>query len=242
MAIVKKDAGSVSVFPRPRRRVTGEGEPHTGRWKLVYADFVTVLMAFFIVSWIMLFNLISKEKKLDRTCTNQIAELVRAQIESDPDRVVGAEAIQVLNDYTVEGVRFTLVDATGAAMFRSGQAVISEFAKRHFDTIAAAVQQCRGDHKLRIEGYTDATKFAGGELGYGNWELSAERANAARRELLLRGIDPVQISEVVGYGDSRPAIPKDPNDARNRRVSITVMAPVIQYGKDFSFQLSSEDK
>lgn len=233
MAAIKKDGGTSAVFPRPRRRAA-EGEPHTGRWKLVYADFVTVLMAFFIVSWIMLFNLISKEKKLDRTCTNQIAALVRRQVGSDPRTIVGKEPIQILNDYTVEGVRFTLVDAT-SAMFRSGQAVISEFAKTHFDTVAAAIQQCKGDHKLRIEGYTDATRFAGGDLGYGNWELSAERANAARRELLLRGIDPKQISEVVGYGDSRPAKPENPNDAQNRRVSITVIAPVVRYGQDVSF-------
>lgn len=233
MATAKSGISEVA-FPRRRRHGSGDGdEPHTGRWKLVYADFVTVLLAFFIVSWILVVNLISKEKKLDRICTNSIAELVRSQVNSDPATVRGKEPIQVLNDYTVDGVRFTLVDST-SAMFQSGQAVISEFGKRHFDTIASAIQQCEGDHRLRIEGYTDATKYAGGDLVYGNWELSAERANAARRELLLRGIEPERISEVVGYGDSRPALPNDPNNALNRRVSITVIAPVLRYGRDAS--------
>lgn len=234
MAGLNKGVGGATIFPRPRRRVKESDEAHTGRWKLVYADFVTVLMAFFIVSWIMLFNLISKEKKVDRTCTNEIAADVRKKIQSDPSITAGKEPIQVLNDYTVEGVRFTLVDTT-AAMFQSGRAVISEFAKDHFNTVADAIQKCGGDYKLRIEGYTDATRFAGGDLGYGNWELSAERANSARRELLLRGIDPKQISEVVGYGDSRPVTPNDPNGAQNRRVSITVIAPVTRAGGDVGF-------
>jgi len=228
------------AFPRRSRGKRGEEEPHTGRWKLVYADFVTVLLAFFIVSWILVVNLISKEKKLDRVCTNSIAELVRAQVDADPATVRGKEPIQILNDYTVDGVRFTLVDST-AAMFQSGQAVISDFGKQHFDTIAAAIQKCEGDHKLRIEGYTDATKYAGGDLVYGNWELSAERANAARRELLRRGIEAQRISEVVGYGDSRPALPNDPNNPLNRRVSITVIAPVLRYGRDAGADEPSAD-
>jgi chemotaxis protein MotB len=191
------------------------------------------LLAFFIVSWILVVNLISKEKKLDRVCTNNIAELVRAQVDSDLATVRGKEPIQILSDYTVDGVRFTLVDST-SAMFQSGQAVISEFGKRHFDTIASAIKRCSGEHKLRIEGYTDGTKYAGGDMAYGNWELSTERANSARRELLMRGIEPGRISEVVGYGDSRPALPNDPNNALNRRVSITVVAPVLRYGRDAS--------
>jgi len=228
-----KAGTSEVVFPRRSRLNKPSAQPHTGRWKLVYADFVTVLLAFFIVSWILVVNLISKEKKLDRVCTSNIAELVRAQVDSDLATVRGKEPIQVLSDYTVDGVRFTLVDST-SAMFQSGQAVISEFGKRHFDTIASAIKRCSGEHKLRIEGYTDGTKYAGGDMAYGNWELSTERANSARRELLMRGIEPGRISEVVGYGDRRPALPNDPNHALNRRVSITVVAPVLRYGRDAS--------
>ena len=59
--------------------------------------------------------------------------------------------------------------------------------------------------------------------GYGNWELSAERANAARRELLSKEVKPERISQVIGYGDSRPSLPNDPTNALNRRISITVL-------------------
>lgn len=202
-----------------------EGE-HLGRWKLVYADFVTVMMTFFLVVWILLYKETSPEKQYDRKCTNEIANFVRAKVASDPSVIKGKEPIQVTSDYSVEGVRFTLVD-TAAAMFQSGRSEISEFAKKHFDTIAEATKRCSLEHKLKIEGYTDATKFGGADTGFGNWELSAARANAARRELLLRGLEERSISEVVGYGDSRPALPEDPNNAVNRRVSITVIAPLI---------------
>ena len=76
---------------------------------------------------------------------------------------------------------------------------------------------------LRIEGYTDATPYAGGALGYGNWELSAERANAARRELLSKEVDIKRIAQVLGYGDSVPSLPNDPTNPLNRRISITVL-------------------
>lgn len=197
---------------------------HAGRWKLVYADFVTVLMAFFIVAWIMLFDLISKEKKIDRGCTDRVAQQVKLKMASDPAIIKGKEPIQVLNDYSIFGVRFTLVDST-KAMFESGRSAISEFAKPQFDLIAEAVKSCPPDHKLRIEGYTDGAKYAGGDFAYGNWELSSDRAQSARRELLKRGIEPSRISDVTGYGDSRLALPDDPKNPLNRRVSITIMAP-----------------
>jgi len=202
-----------------------EGE-HLGRWKLVYADFVTVMMVFFLVVWILLYKETSPEKQYDRKCTNEIASFVRTQVASDPTVARGKEPIQVTSDYSVEGVRFTLVD-TAAAMFQSGRSEISEFADKHFNTIAEAIKKCSSEHKLKIEGYTDATKFGGGDQGFGNWELSAARANAARRELLRRGLKETSISEVVGYGDSRPVLLEDPNNAVNRRVSITVIAPSI---------------
>ena len=197
---------------------------HPGRWKLVYADFVTVLMAFFMVVWILLYKNVVKEKNRDRTCTTEIAEAVRGIVASDPTVVKGREPIQVLDDYSVEGVRLTLVDA-GGAMFQSGKSEISDFAKKHFDTIAAAISKCPASHKLMIEGYTDSVKFSGDAAGFGNWDLSSARANAARRELLVRGLDEGHFEAVVGYGDSRPVLPDDPKNAVNRRVSITVIAP-----------------
>lgn len=209
----------------------GQGSGHRGgRWKLVYADFITVLMAFFIVTWILTYDKLSKEKfEFDRSCTNEIANLVRSSLASNPAFSGGKMPIEVANDFLVPGVRFTLVDSL-KPMFESGSSRLSSFAEPHLDTIAAAVSQCPSNHKLRIEGYTDATPYAGGDLSYGNWELSAERANTARRELLKRGIDTDQIAEVTGYGDSRPALRDDPRNPLNRRVSITLLAPLTERG------------
>lgn len=110
-------------------------------------------------------------------------------------------------------------------MFQTGGAVLSEFAKEQFSKIASVVDMCP-THKLKIEGYTDATPYAGGVMGYGNWELSAERANAARRELLSQKVASDRIAQVIGYGDSVPSMPEDPTNPLNRRISITVLPPL----------------
>jgi chemotaxis protein MotB len=195
--------------------------PH-GNWKLVYADFVTVLMAFFIVVWIMLFDLVSERDKLDLTCLKPLNEALQKQIDDDKALNKGKNPLVV--DYSIEGLRVTLLD-TQKPMFQTGGAVLSEFAKEQFSKIASVVDMCP-THKLKIEGYTDATPYAGGVMGYGNWELSAERANAARRELLSQKVASDRIAQVIGYGDSVPSMPEDPTNPLNRRISITVLPPL----------------
>ena len=202
--------------PRPRTTRVRHVESTEGRWKLVYADFVTVLMCFFVVAWASRLVLVSDQSGLDRTCTDQIADLVRYYA-----------VILVTNDATVEGVRFTLVDAQ-AELFKRGEAVIAEKALPYFGIISQAIKQCSRTHKIRIEGYTDAYKFQTAARAYTNWELSADRANAARRQLLLSGIPEEQVMAVVGYGDSQPVLPQNPMSAVNRRVSITVLAPLAE--------------
>lgn len=195
-----------------------------GRWKLVYADFVTVLMAFFIVAWIFVFDLLSKERRVyDRTCTDSIGRQVENQFKSEIGRDRGSWPIEIDYSEGVGGTRFTLVDVV-EPMFDSGSARLSKFASPHLDTVAESINKCPG-LKVKIEGYTDATQYAGGEFAaYSNWELSVDRANTARRELLARGIASSRIEEVTGYGDSRLALESDPTNARNRRISITVLA------------------
>lgn len=195
--------------------------PH-GNWKLVYADFVTVLMAFFIVVWIMLFDLVSERDKLDTSCLKPLATELQRQIEADRALSKGKNPLVV--DYSVEGLRVTLLD-TQKPMFQTGGAVLSEFAKAQFSKIASVVEMCP-THKLKIEGYTDATPYSGGGLGYGNWELSTERANAARRELLAQKVELNRIAQVIGYGDSVPSMPEEPTNPINRRISITVLPPL----------------
>jgi chemotaxis protein MotB len=190
-----------------------------GNWKLVYADFVTVLMAFFIVAWIITFDKLSKIPQRDMSCITAMAADLKKQIEADSRLTRGKIPIDI--ELLPEGLRLTLLD-NNQPMFQTGQAVLSAFAKEQFSKIATAVNLCEAN-PLMIEGYTDATPYGGGVTGYGNWELSAERANAARRELLSKSVKSGRISQVIGYGDSRPSLPDDPTNALNRRISITVL-------------------
>jgi chemotaxis protein MotB len=196
-----------------------------GRWKLVYADFVTVLMAFFIVAWIFVFDLLSKERVVyDTSCTLVIGKQVEEKFSQDIGTDRSLWPIEVDYSSFVRGTRFTLLDVV-EPMFERGSARLSTYAGPHLDTIAESINKCP-NLKIAIEGYTDSVQYVGGEgAAYGNWELSADRAGAARRELLARGINSSRIEGVTGYGDSKPAVVGDPKSDRNRRVSITVLAP-----------------
>ena len=183
-----------------RRRATKriKRELGHGNWKLVYADFMTVLMAFFLVTWILLWDLVSKRPEIDMACIQRMAADLHRQI--DEDKALRKGAVPILIDLQPDSLRLTLLD-NNQPMFQTGGAVLSGFAKEQFGKIASA----------------------GGALGYGNWELSAERANAARRELLSKEVDIKRIAQVLGYGDSVPSLPNDPTNPLNRRISITVL-------------------
>lgn len=224
--MLKAVAAPKNIVRRGRGPKRGRRHVSHGNWKLVYADFVTVLMAFFIVVWIMLFDLISEREKLDVSCLKPLAEGLQQQINDDKTFKSGRSPLQV--EYSIEGLRVTLLD-TQDAMFQRGGAILSDFAKKQFAKIASVVDMCP-THKLKIEGYTDATPYAGGVTGYGNWELSSERANAARRELLAQNVAVDRIAQVIGYGDSVPSLPDDPTNALNRRISITVLPPKVKGG------------
>ena len=156
-----------------------------GAWKLVYADFVTVLMAFFIVVWVMLFDNISKRERIDTSCIEPVANELKALIAGDAGLQSGKAPFDI--DYSTDGLRITLKDA-GEPLFQRGGTTLSDFAKKQFQKIAAVANKCP-THKLKIEGYTDAEPYGGcGTVGYSNWELSAERANSARRELILEKV------------------------------------------------------
>lgn len=189
-----------------------------------------MLMAFFIVAWIFVFDKISQERRVyDRKCTAAIGRSVEERFRNEIGDDRSKWPIEVDFSEGVGGVRLTLVDVV-EPIFNSGSAIISKFAEPHLDTIAESIMRsektadCSG-LKIKIEGYTDAQLFKGGDINYGNWELSVDRAGAARRALLIRGIGSQQIEEVVGYGDSRLALPDKPLDGRNRRISITILAP-----------------
>jgi chemotaxis protein MotB len=124
-------------------------------------------------------------------------------------------------DITSEGLRIQVVDEKGKPLFNSGGVVPSVAARRLLRVIGKSLNDNPG--KIRIEGHTDAAKFSNGEAGYTNWELSSERANVARREMIAGGLAPASVAQVIGFADTIPLNPADLSDPLNRRISITLL-------------------
>src|SRR6185436_19746452 len=124
-------------------------------------------------------------------------------------------------DVTDEGLRIQLVDERNRPMFDTGSARLKDYARDALREVAHALKEV--DNRLSISGHTDAKPYAGGERGYSNWELSADRANAARRELLAAGLSEQKMVRVVGLADSQHINKQDALDPANRRISIVVM-------------------
>ena len=123
-------------------------------------------------------------------------------------------------------MRIQIIDGDQRAMFASGSAALQPYMRE----LLRAVGKLLGDvpNRLTLEGHTDALPFAanlghGGERGYSNWELSADRANASRRELVIGGLPEDQVLRVQGLAASNPFDRKDPTAPGNRRISIVVM-------------------
>jgi len=234
--------------------------PHGGAWKVAYADFVTALMALFLVLWLVAMLSIEarkgvaeyfrsytifkgsgagggkgisllpgssslvkigeepggikkdREKKLKieakEMLVTRIEKLVRERLRGLEDRV--------LISTTQEGVRLELVEKIGSPMFELGKANLLPKGKEILRTVSDAIKDL--PNKIAIEGHTDALKYS--RQDYTNWELAADRANAARRELLKNGIDPSRISKVISFGDVAPI--RDRYNPINRRVSILI--------------------
>ena len=124
-------------------------------------------------------------------------------------------------DINAEGLRIQVVDEKGKPLFSSGGSVPSVSARRLLRIIGKSLQETSSP--VRIEGHTDATKYGNGEAGYTNWELSTERANVARRELISGGLNSARVVQVIGFANTVPLNPEDLNDPLNRRISITVL-------------------
>lgn len=127
---------------------------------------------------------------------------------------------QLLIDITDEGLRIQIVDRSGRPMFDSGRAELKYYSQDILFELAKTLGSV--DNKLSITGHTDATPFSG-RPGYTNWELSADRANTARRALVAGGVRPEQIARVVGLSDSVLFNKEDPTAPVNRRISIIVL-------------------
>ena len=255
---------------------------HGGAWKIAYADFVTAMMAFFLLMWLLgsttdgdkkgiadyfqsplkiamaggsgsgdsnsvlkgggesLTSTVGQVKKGDvEAQRNTInlhklkAEQVRAEISRLEDlkqeiqqKLQSSEKLKELSsqirlDMTRDGLRIQIVDDQNRPMFASGSAAIAPYMKDLLREIGAVLTEV--PNRLTLEGHTDAQPFPGGDRGYSNWELSADRANASRRELLLGGLAEDRVLRVQGLASSQPFDEKDPLAPTNRRISIIVM-------------------
>ncbi|HTZ77724.1 MAG TPA: flagellar motor protein MotB [Stellaceae bacterium] len=161
------------------------------------------------------------QKKLAATEEKQFAAAefaLRQAIQDVPELKNLADNLII--DRTPEGLRIQIVDQDKRSMFPLGSAQMDESAQKLLALVAQVVQKL--PNKISITGHTDATPYAFGR-NYGNWELSADRANASRRELLNDGVPIDRIDKVVGMADRDLLDPRDPRDPRNRRISIVLL-------------------
>lgn len=230
---------------------------HGGSWKVAYADFVTAMMAFFMVMWLLSMdqkmkdaiegyfsnpvgfkkgfsagtNIISSGNSpagevkpplrilIRRSQDKQFGDLakdLRNRLNSSPDlRALGAHIEAVT---TKNGLRIELIETgSGQTFFRNGSAEMMPITVAALRLIGAELSQLQTP--VIIEGHTDSQQF-GNAASYTNWELSSDRANAARRMIEAAGVDPSRIVEVRGMADRDLRVPSNPMDPANRRISI----------------------
>jgi chemotaxis protein MotB len=242
------------------KKVSGHGGHHGGAWKVAYADFVTAMMALFIVLWLLsssskikiavagYFNdPMSSHKEtgsdkvgddenmpIDKENVKKLKEQIQKAIKDQKDLEKLAKQIEIT--ITPEGLRIELIEDKKGTFFESGSAKLSDSGQELLSMLAGQLKPL--PNKLLLEGHTDAKPYSN-DLGYTNWELSADRANAARRLLQQDGVGKAQITQVRGYADQKLRVKSDPLDPSNRRISLIVQwveAPVApaagEGGKD----------
>lgn len=271
-----------------KRIKKGGGGAHGGAWKIAYADFVTAMMAFFLLMWLLgsttkgdlkgIADFFQAPLKVSlqggpgsgsattpvegggQDLTKSIGEIARSNYR-DPQRMTTVhitpeekeketlrvqeerqrlndlkakiEAMiearadmrqfknQILMDMTSEGLRLQIVDEQNRPMFDSASSQLKPYTRVILQALGTLLNQV--DNRISISGHTDAALYAGGDRGFSNWELSSERANACRRELIAGGMNENKVVRVVGLASSIPLDTNDPFSAINRRISIVVM-------------------
>ena len=255
---------------------------HGGAWKIAYADFVTAMMAFFLLMWLLgsttegdkkgiadffqsplkvsmlggsgsgdsssvvrgggkdltretgqvkegdsaakkasytLRALKEEQRKAERARLEQLKTKVEDVLAENPK--LAALGGQIRLDMTKEGLRIQIVDEGNRPMFDSGSAIVKPYMRELLRELGSVLTEV--PNRLTVEGHTDAQPFPGGDKGYSNWELSADRANASRRELGAGGLSEARMLRVQGLAASKLLDAKDPNSPLNRRISIIVM-------------------
>lgn len=236
-----------------RKVKKSHGAAHGGSWKVAYADFVTAMMAFFLLLWLI--SMVTPEKKasladyfrnfnifqqggrsfmeqsssIHKDVKTSTAEIVTGEMSAEDMKEKLKVAIeeklknlkdQILLDIVDGGVRIQIVDLEGRPMFPSGNAEPNDKCKQILKVVAENIKD--SSNKIAVEGHSDSAPFKGGKIT--NWELSTSRASEARKQLERDGIDSSRVARVVGYADNEPLIKEDPTDARNRRISIILLA------------------
>ena len=310
-----------------KRIKKGGGGAHGGAWKLAYADFVTAMMAFFLLMWLLgsttkgdlkgiadhfqaplklamaggpgtgssnsvlmtgggsdltkaigdtakgsykearkpgEIKVLPPEAKdmpgENRQLTPEQREALESQVRQEKaERVLlqdlkgRVEAVieasvdlrqfkrQLLLDLTSEGLRIQIVDEQNRPMFDTSSAEMKTYTRAIVRAIGQVLNQV--ENKVGISGHTDAAQYAGGSRGFSNWELSANRANACRRELVAGGMEERKIMRVVGLASTIPLDRSDPFSAINRRITLIVMnkrteEAILQEGRDLDVNAS----
>ena len=231
---------------------------HGGAWKVAYADFVTAMMAFFLVMWLVgqspsvkaavagyfrdpgVFDttkgggvlpggaeglketgvtptVVPDNVKQAREVLERAAEHLREALQKVPALKALEDRIEIT--VTAEGLRIELLENEKNSFFAVGSAQLLPETVELLSVIAKELSPL--GNKVAVEGHTDSRAYTA-RNGYSNWELSADRANAARRTMESEGLRAGQIDAVRGFADTRPRYPDDSLDPRNRRISIVV--------------------
>src|SRR5580700_1326804 len=221
----------------------GHGGHHGGAWKVAYADFVTAMMALFIVLW-----LLNSSKQVQEAVGGYFKDPTGTAKKVGSDMVGAGEnfiltkddmpklkdqlqqTIRQMNDFeklkthiemtvTAEGLRIELLESASGTFFDSGSPKLNGDGRELLVTLAQELGKL--PNKISIEGHTDSKPYASSG-NYSNWELSSDRANAARRLMQANGVGTSQISQVRGFADQRLRKLDNPLDSSNRRISLIV--------------------
>lgn len=258
------------------------GGAHGGAWKVAYADFVTAMMAFFLLLWLLsstseaqkegiadyftptvglrdskgigfeggqsinedgtrkselspigivagavppghIPNEKQKKTEVEENQEAQLLEQAREQVKKafEDDPALRDFKDNIIVEQTPEGLKITIVDSDKFPMFLSGSAELSEFGKTIMGKLAPIIE--RMPNFISVTGHTDADPLSLRGGAYTNWELSADRANSARRYLTAKGMDGKRVGKVVGLADMELLLPEEPKSPRNRRISIVLL-------------------
>ena len=266
-----------------KRVKKGGHAAHGGAWKIAYADFVTAMMAFFLLMWLLgstakgelqgisdyfssplkvamaggdgsgnsssvipgggndLSKVHGQVRRSDtdsEKARRQSIDTARAErAKQDAQRIKTLQAkidalitenprlnefkSQIRIDVTPDGLQIQIVDDQNRPMFDSGSAMVKPYMRDILREIGAALNGL--ENRVSLAGHTDAVPYSNSDRGYSNWELSSDRANATRRELVAAGMPDAKLGRVVGLAASDLLEPDNPRSAANRRITITVL-------------------